>query len=271
MSFIKKKSLILLTNEGIHQKIFGARSEGLNPILAIVHLTLLALFWMAAPATAKKASMAPKHDKKGTNWSPNSGIKPGSKMYLIETYANPKKGKWNNKNELDTDDAFLSVQELEEKKWDTTSEPKDTWTPPTTATWLPKETTWDSLEVTAEPEDLMWTETTWDPMNAGGTWDHNHNKWSGAEPEPEGKWRDDGKWTEPQSGLEALKWTETTPGPEGKWTDEPVKTNTWTKVFGKGIWPDNGCINFLKKIIFFKIPDLTHRPTSAPIVTENRR
>ena len=176
--------------------------------------------------------MAPKHYKKGTNWSSNSGIKPGSKMYLIETYANPKKGKWNNKNELDTDDAFLSVQEPEEKKWDTTPEPKDTWTPPTTATWLPKETTWDSLEVTAEPEDLMWTETTWDPMNAGGTWDHDHNKWSGAEPEPEGKWMDDGKWTEPQSGLEALKWTETTPGPEGKWTDEPVKTNTWTKVFG---------------------------------------
>ena len=36
LSVFYKKSLILLTNVGIHQKIFGARSEGLNPILAIV-------------------------------------------------------------------------------------------------------------------------------------------------------------------------------------------------------------------------------------------
>ena len=35
MYFIKK-SLILLTNERIYQKTFGARSDGLNPILAIV-------------------------------------------------------------------------------------------------------------------------------------------------------------------------------------------------------------------------------------------
>ena len=49
MYFIKK-SLISLTNERIYQKTFGARSEGLNPMLAIVAYSSLwhqsiALVW----------------------------------------------------------------------------------------------------------------------------------------------------------------------------------------------------------------------------------
>ena len=127
-----------------------------------------------------------------------------------------------------------------------TWETKDKWTETTPS--------WDSSEWMAEPEDMKWTENSalWDHMNFGGTWDNDNDKWTGAEPEPEGKWKDDGKWTEPESEPEDLKWTETTPiwemsgsspGPDGQWYpdkgfgDEPkpegkwIKTNTWTKVF----------------------------------------
>ena len=164
-------------------------------------------------------------------------------MYLIETKDNPKKEKWTGKNAKvpGHGGSVLTKPESEtmvepEGMW----KDKDKWWAPTPGPeghWTDK-ATW-SVEVTGEPEDLKWTETTpvWDPMNPGGTWNHDHDKWTGAEPEPEGKWTDDGKWTEPEPGPEDLKWTETTPvwtpGPGGMtWRDEPdpEQTNTWIKV-----------------------------------------
>ena len=169
----------------------------------------------------------------------------------------------------------------DDDRWATTPEPeghwtdKDTWTgphrppvdwsPQSTPTWIPNGTwetkykwtetypSWDSSELMAEPEDMKGTETSafWDPLNPGGNWDHDHDKWTGSEPEPQGKWKDVGKWTEPEP--EDLKWTEATsiwdmsgssPGPEGKWKDEAkwtgpepksegkwIKAKTWIKVF----------------------------------------
>ena len=35
--------------------------------------------------------------------------------------------------------------------------------------------------------------------------------------------------------------------------------------------PRKQCVNFFTNSFFFKIPDLVHRPTTAPIAAENRR
>ena len=165
-------------------------------------------------------------------------------MYLVETKDNSKKGKWKSINELGSQNQGHGkgvkpesepmvepegTWKDDDKWWATTPGSEGHWTDK--ATWMPS---WDSSEVTGQPEDLKWTETTafWGPND--GTWDHDQDKWTGAEPEPEGKWKDDGKWTEPEPEPEDLKWTETTPmwtpGPPGpgeqwyhdKWTgDEP--------------------------------------------------
>ena len=189
-------------------------------------------------------NLPPKHHTKGTKWSLKSGIKPGTKMYLVKTNDNPKKGKWKGQNELGTKgqghgNGMLTNPESEGNLW-TGGRWKDDdkwatddiehWTE-NNEKWTETPPSWESSEVTGEPEDLKWTKTTplWDPMDPGGTWDHDHDKWTGAEPEPEGKWMDDGKWTEPEPDPEDLKWTETTPF----WdmTASSPGPNTWTKVF----------------------------------------
>lgn len=169
-------------------------------------LALLALLWVTGPAAAKKTV-------KGTKWSPKTGIKPGTKMYLIETKDNPKKEKWTGKNAKVPGHGGSVLTKPESE---TMVEPEGMW----------------------KDDDKWWAPTPGPEGHGhGGTWNHDHDKWTGAEPEPEGKWTDDAKWTEPEPGPEDLKWTETTPvwtpGPGGMtWRDEPdpEQTNTWIKV-----------------------------------------
>ena len=235
-------------------------------------------------------NLSPKQHKKGTRWSPKSGIKTGTEVHILEIKDGPKKGKWRIKTKYDTKiprhgNDMVAQPEPEPNTepegmskdddwWAITPEPKghwtnkDTWTEPpgppvdwspqSTPTWMPggtwetkdkwTETTpsWDSSEWMAEPEDMKWTENSalWDHMNFGGTWDNDNDKWTGAEPEPEGKLKDDGKWTAPEPEPEDLKWTKTTPnwdmsvsspGPEGKWKDDDKWTGPEPETEGKWI------------------------------------